>query len=352
MERLVRLASLAAVALATLVLALATAPAGTRAADHLDAPGLTSPGARPDADLNDVYVFQGADASRTVIAVTTHPAAGLIAGLDYATDIRYAIRVDRDGDAVEDLAYVFDFGAPAGGTQPYTVTRYTGANARSLEHGNVRGAGMRGASTALRGEGTAFAGLRSDPFFFDLGAFLGAVAGVPNGRTFCDANTNDFFSALNTNAIVVEVADGALGGQIGVWATTVGPNGQIDRMGRPAINTVFSLGAAKNAYNAGMPSTDRATFEGSFVARLQALSSLSGTPYDLETATAIVRLLLPDVVTYDTATNAAGPLNGRALADDVIDAELGIVTRGAVPSDCVGAHTDYLSTFPYLGTPH
>ena len=66
--------------------------------------------------------------------------------------------------------------------------------------------------------------------------------------------------------------------------------------------------------------------------------------------------------TYDTGTAAAGPLNGRALADDVIDAELNIVTggfafdgrdgTGAITGDCVGAHDDYLSAFPYLGEPH
>jgi hypothetical protein len=36
----------------------------------------------------------------------------------------------------------------------------------------------------------------------------------------------------------------------------------------------------------------------------------------------------------------------------VIDAELGIVTQGGIPSDCVGKHGDYPSSFPYLGKPH
>jgi hypothetical protein len=59
---------------------------------------------------------------------------------------------------------------------------------------------------------------------------------------------------------------------------------------------------------------------------------------------------------------AAGPLNGRGLADDVIDAELNIVTggfafagrdaNGAIPTDGVGPHGDYMATFPYLGVPH
>ena len=84
-----------------------------------------------------------------------------------------------------------------------------------------------------------------------------------------------------------------------------------------------------------------------------------------------------DVLVY-SRSNPLGlpaPLNGRALADDVIDVELIVTTggdplnlfgpdgsltgigpdrnaSGAVNGDGVGPHTDYSSTFPYLGTPH
>jgi hypothetical protein len=70
-------------------------------------------------------------------------------------------------------------------------------------------------------------------------------------------------------------------------------------------------------------------------------------------ATAIAEILLPDVITYEIGSMANGAaLNGRALADDVIDAELGIVTNGLLTTDCVGAHSDYSAAFPYLGVPH
>jgi hypothetical protein len=36
------------------------------------------------------------------------------------------------------------------------------------------------------------------------------------------------------------------------------------------------------------------------------------------------------------------------LADDVIDIELGLVTNGAVTSDCVGNDSAFTSSFPYL----
>ncbi len=357
-----------AVLASALILALGVAPMLVFGADHLDAPALTPPSLRADADINDLFVFQGQDPSRTAIAVTTHPAAGAIAPLTYATDVDYLVNVDRNGDAVQDLAFLLEFGAPApDGSQRYTVTRYTGINARTLNKGNVRGRGTTGTVGSLKGNGKIFVGLRSDPFFFDLGAFLGVVVGADNGRTFCDQEGGagiDFFEVLNSNAIVIEMPDDSLGGQIGVWAATMAADGsQIDRMGRPAINTALIGTEKKNAFNAGHPADDPAAFGDEVASRLQALSAGDGEgAYSADQAAVLAGVLLPDVLTYDTSTPAAGPLNGRGLADDVIDVELNLVTggfpfegrdgAGAIGTDCVGPHTDLLSAFPYLGMPH
>ena len=89
------------------------------------------------------------------------------------------------------------------------------------------------------------------------------------------------------------------------------------------------------------------------------INGLLGTgcaDYDATTANGIANYLLPDVITYQVGSKADGatfPFNGRALSDDVIDAELGVTTNGCVTSDNVGpgGHT-YLPAFPYLGTPH
>jgi len=157
---------------------------------------------------------------------------------------------------------------------------------------------------------------------------------------------------------------------IGVWGQTqYWDNGMwhaADQMGRPAINTVFNTplvgasGTTKNQFNETPPSQQRTAFNGQFktnvVNTLMNINAALGTgcdDYDAATAGAIANILLPDVITYDTTTAANGThLNGRALADDVIDAELGITTNGCVTSDGVGPHSDYMSTFPYLGTPH
>jgi hypothetical protein len=355
----------AAVAVAAVALALGAAPLMVRGADHLDAPGLTSPEGHMAADINDVYVFQGADAGRTVIAMTTHPAAGAISPRRYATDVKYVVNVDTNGDVIQDLAYVMRFSGQRR-KQDWTLTRFSGDKARTLSGKGKRVVeGQTGRVSRAKGT-KVFAGLRSDPFFFDLAAFRDDVLGQPQDRSFCDQPGGggvDFFAQLNTNGIVIEQPDGRLGGMIGVWATTIGQGGQIDRMGRPAINTVFNSGGDKNVFNSSRPRDDDAGFGDNVEAVLDTFSGLdsegSYTASELDTLRGV---LLPDVVTYDSATAAAGPFNGRAPADDVIDAELNITTggfpfpgrdaMGAIPSDCVGPHTDYLAKFPYLGTPH
>ena len=356
--------TLAAVMAAAFVLVLGAAPLFVRGADHLDAPGLTSPEGLMTADINDVYVFEGSDPGRTVIVMTTHPAAGAISPTSYATDVRYVLNVDNTGDAIQDMAYVMEFEGK-GKKQAWTLTRYSGGDARTLSKGKVITGGSTGKAKKAKGT-RVFAGLRSDPFFFDLAAFREVVLGQPQGRTFCDQPGGagvDFFAALNTNAIVIEQADSKLGTNIGVWATTVNDGGQIDRMGRPAINTVFNSGNDKNVYNASRPRDDDAGFGDNVEAVLGTFSALdSEGAYSAGELDTLRTTLLPDVVTYDTSTAAAGPLNGRGLDDDVIDAELNIVTggfpfpgrdaMGAIPSDCVGPHTDYSSSFPYLGAPH
>ena len=387
------------------------------AADHLDAPGLTSPSARPDADINDVYAFNSSTPGRSVIAVTTGPGAGAIAPLTYATGVDYRINIDQNGDAIEDLAYVIRFEAPRRRDglprQRFTVTKYGGTRERgddkkddnnnkdntdntdsnqgdaasvsnfrsdnSPSGGRGDGRDMRrGAvvangwtnqpATSVKRDGLAWAGLRSDPFFFDLDAFRQVVLGQDRGRTgFCDQSGHgvDFFASLNTNAIVLDLPNTTLGGKIGVWAQTLrsSDGAPIDQMGRPAINTVFNKGEDKNKFNATPPSQQAPYFSKNVSDTLALFSSLDTEgAYSPGVLSALTSVLIPDVITFDTATPAAGPLNGRALGDDVIDAELNIVTGGfqvpgrnnvgAIPSDCVSAHSDISGSFPYLGAPH
>jgi hypothetical protein len=368
-----RAATIAALAIAGGALS-ASVTGGAQAADHLDAPGLTSPSARPDADINDVYVFNSAAPGQTVLVMTTGPGAGAIAPLTYATDVRYKVNVDTNGDAVEDMAYVYSFDASKKNgksnlpRQKFTVTRYTGAGAQSLTGGSKVASGMTNEPPGkVKNGGVAWAGLRSDPFFFDLDAFRQVVLQQDRGRKgFCDTNGAgvDFFAKLNTNAIILDLPNTQLGGKIGVWSQTLDASGKpIDQMGRPAINAVFNGGADKDVFNATPPSQQLAKFGPNVSKTLATFSGLDKEgAFSPEINAALTGVLIPDVITFDTSTKAVGPLNGRALGDDVIDAELNIVTGGfespgrdgvgAIPSDCVPAHTDISAKFPYLGKPH
>jgi hypothetical protein len=150
-------------------------------------------------------------------------------------------------------------------------------------------------------------------------------------------------------------------------------------MGRPAINTVFipnnplppdrvSDGklSKKTTFNHGDPSTDVTMWNGEVVDTLAWLFSLNdpGQPLDSGDDPGddfnkvpyginwLAGILLPDILTVDVSS-PAGFLNGRQPADDVIDAELGLITEGAITTDCVGENdAAFPSTFPYLAAPH
>lgn len=379
----------ALLAVAGLTLVLGGAPLLASGADHLDAPALgrSSSGSSVDLysthgerDINDVYVFNNAARTRTVFAMTTNPAVNVptIDDMPYfGTTVRYVINVDRNGDAVQDLAFNWRFGPAVGGAQSYEVWRYSGANARTLAHGVKIASGSTGGNGIGTATGNAkvFAGVRADPFFFDLLGFLGTVLGVGSTQL---GTGGDLFAGLNTNAIVLEVPNDSIGGtNIGVWGTTAYWSGgswhKADQMGRPAISTVFNnkyvglaeTGAQKDLFNVTPPSQQNSSslpFHGNVKATLMNINLLLGlraapyncTDYDDATAEAITNILLPDMLTYAVGSTADGTVfNGRALADDVIDAELAVTTNNCVTSDNVDAsgHT-YLSAFPYLGVPN
>ncbi len=179
------------------------------------------------------------------------------------------------------------------------------------------------------------AGLFDDPFFFDL-------AGFRNGFNFTG---DDVFAGAKVSAIVLEVPSSELGGpHIGVSARTLFAGNQIDRMGRPAINTVLIPSGRKDAFNQGQPADDPADFGDDVRATITSLGNGAN-------ATSLTNTLLPDLLTLDTSSSA-GFLNGRRLADDVIDAELNLLSGGAVTGDGVNMNdAAFRTVFPYLAVP-
>lgn len=321
-----RLATIATYLFVVMALALGVAAVPLGAADHLDGPMVMTDGL---FDINDVYAFQSpSNANNFVVIVTVVPVAGVQNPAMFGTGGAYEIKVDNNGDAKEDITWTYTFGAAdANGRQSVTVK----SGSATL------GTGMTGNTAInLTGGGKTVAGLADDPFFFDLAAFRNNLMFCPGGK-----GTN-FFNGLNTMAIVVEVPSSSLGGKIGVWARTLKGTTQFDRMGRPAINTVFlNPGSRKDMFNSTQPVDDKANYTADVVGVLKALGN------DDATANQLAGVLLPDILTVDTASKE-GFLNGRRLADDVIDAELGLITGGKVPGDCVANDSNFSNTFPYL----
>ncbi len=319
------------------------------AADHLEAPLVALDGR---TDINDVYAFT--NGPNTVLAMTVNPAAGVLSPTTFDPDGVYRFQIDNDGDAKKDETITVKFGEPGGDGSQRVSIKAAGGTGQTL--------GTTGATIVLPGGGQAIASTFDDPFFFDFEAFLGTVKGQGT-RSFCDGSEVDFFAGLNVSAIVVEVPSASLtagDATISVWGETENASGRVDRMGKPAIATVLIDDGNEDAYNQDRPHNDAKNWAPEVSSNLQFLSGLDGDGYDAATADFIAGLLVPDVLTLDT-TSGAGfvpGLNGRQLAEDVIDFELFVVTGGltsapVLTTDCVDANdVPFPTAFPYLAAAH
>lgn len=317
------------------------------AADHLEAPRVQADGR---TDIADLYAFQSpSNPDNTVLIMTVNPGAGVLSPTTFDPQAFYQFKIDNDGDARVDHRIRLRFGpVDENGEQSYRIWGFPSVPR-----------GVTGSTTDL---GRVSAGTFDDPFFFDFQAFQDQVKAAGGSRTFCDGNETDFFAGLNVSGIVVEVpsdwlTDGS--DSIGVWAETRTRGKIVDRIGRPAIATVLIDDGSEDRFNRSAPTRDLARFGDQVTNNLLALSGLDGTGYTQEEAEGITEILLPDILTFDTSSTD-GFLNGRGLADDVIDAELSIVTGGlgangtpVLTSDCVDANdVAFNPSFPYLAEAH
>jgi hypothetical protein len=328
--------------------------------DHLDSPGpitLTKgddsasvgpPMGDAKTDITDLYAFlkpdDAAEANgelpgKSILMLNVNPLAPILAN-EFESGAEYLIKVDTNGDAVEDITFRVTFSPKVGGRQTGQVDRIDSAGPTVVVSSAPVSFGPEAAITT-NGPYRFFAGLRSDPFFFDLLGFIDDFNFV-NG---------DFFADKNVFAIVLEVPNRALGGTPAT--TSLWQNGALvndDRVGRSAINTVFNHGVDKNIFNGLEPSQDATAMTSEGITFVQSfkntLTALGGSP-------SLATVLLPDVLNYDfSKPTAYGQLNGRRLQDDVIRISLSLVTNGGLTTDNVGPHTDYLDHFPYAGKPH
>jgi hypothetical protein len=264
----------------------------------------------------------------------------------YAIQAVYELKIDTDGDAVADIAYRVRFTSDKNGAQTATLRRVEGGQAAGTgDDGQtiIKGAPVSTAGEAhvtAAGDYRFFAGWRSAPFFFDT---MGAL----NNLQFTG---DDFFADKDVCSIVLEVPNSALGfGKMGLWQRTVDGAGgkwvQADR-GALASQSVFLPGDEKAAYQAGQPADD-ARFIHVFAHSLEHTGG-----YTPDQAKRAAGILLPDILPFDPSKPACYPANGRTLTDDAIDVFLSILTSGKVTRDNLGPHTDLLTSFPYVGSPH
>ena len=133
--------------------------------------------AKNDPRLNccDVYLFQGRP-GHTVLAMTSNADAGISSPDAFHPEGVYALRIDTDGDAKEDVVFKFRFGEPrhAAGdehhhVQSYKVVRATGKQAAALD-GEVIAEGETGKTIEANGV-RSFAGLAPELWAADALAF-------------------------------------------------------------------------------------------------------------------------------------------------------------------------------------
>jgi Domain of unknown function (DUF4331) len=387
------LAALAGLVLA--VLLIQRGPSAANAADHLDAPGLTPPGGSVQTDLTDIYAFRSpSNSAKTVLVLDVNgvaspgesapgpdrPFAEAVPQVNHSAPVAYTFNVDNNRDARADVRVRARFGKPKkDGSQEFSLDvrrlRKGHHGGRFRFHLNGRSTAFGAAPVINRKDGvTVFAGRRDDPFFFDLPGFLNILG--PGSLIGCGSSTShperDFFAHRNVSSLVVELPSSMLtrnSPDVGVWATTSVPGTQIDRMGRPAIATVFipnnpippdrvqdGKPSAKSAFNHSSPADDQALWRGEVVDTLTTLFSLNdGTDPnpgdDAAKIQGLANFLLPDLLTVYTSSSAGFP-NGRKPNDDVIDTELGLITEGAVATDCVPSDNTLPAGFPYLGNPN
>ena len=334
------------------------------AADHRDGPGIEG---MPAADINDVYAFRSpTNNDNLVVALTVNPltAPAQNSTTRFASDVAYNIHVDNTGDLVADATVVVTFNSDG--------TQFTINGLGDPITGPVTSASSASAMVTETGPFKVFAGLRDDPFFFDLVGFQAFLAGpyTPTAGLRQSGTPSDTFAGTNVSAIVLELPIVALTGQatsntgvIKAWASTSRGGTQLDRMAIPAINTALIPSDMKDAFNAGTPATDEAMFRATAEATIEGLRAAvapvlgpeTGGPLGDVPAAGVAAALIPDIVTIDFANAVAFP-NGRQLQDDVIDAALGIVlNRGGAAgiSDAVdGNDKAFLGTFPFLAAPH
>ncbi len=237
----------------------------------------------PTVDTTDVYFFRSPDQPDTVTIIGNWlPFEEPAGGPNFFTfddNVLYALRIDNDGDAVEDIVYEFRFDtevqnpntflyntgpitslddADWNRRQHYTVTRVDAGGRHTLGTNLMTPPANIGPTSTpdyeslaemavhdLSGGSSVFAGQRDDPFFVDLGGTfdLLTIRELPGDQ----GGGVDGLNGYNVHSIALQVpitditSDGTMPTEltdeasvVGVWATSH----------RPRVNVLSDTGQA------------------------------------------------------------------------------------------------------------
>lgn len=223
---------------------LLPASAKLNASDHDD--GENSVKARA-LNFTDLHVFRedwqtgnAGDEGNLILIMSTNPRSLPQQQYYFDTEAQYEFHLSRVGtnpadennSPQEDVTLRFTFGPPdATDTQTFTMTALLdGQTLTDTGRTTPLGTTNRNESLSLGGTSvTVFAGLKEDPFFFDVQQFFKVRAGV--AADFLPADqAEDFAEDYNVNAIVVRAPitflQGSSSGEVfDVWETIELPGG-------------------------------------------------------------------------------------------------------------------------------
>jgi hypothetical protein len=371
------------------------------ASDHADTAEIVN---RIGADLTDVFIFPSStDPDNVVLVLDAHGLIpGGVADVSFDPRVLYQFKIDNDGDAVEDLVIQVLFGNPGPDQRVYVAGPYkpftTGTTSIFARRHHIVGT-INQPFEPVKGM-QVFAGLRADPFFFDVGQFYQIfpdrktpltgkqvdfasirAADTPQQPGFRPAGqASDFLAGLNCLSIVVElprdqlVHHGKHHGVIRLWETTSVFSGapdfnyhQLDRLARPVVNEALAtVTFRRHEHNDKDNPTDDGDRTKGLITDIDSfLQFPAGRSAPIRQV--IESILVPDVmiadlsqtdgasylgydVTQALSGGAKSSFGGRSLTDDVVDISLGIIFGNTVPA--LGLAPDDGAELPSFTTDH
>jgi len=285
------------------------------ASSHREAPLISSD---PQADHTDVYAFVSPDNPDTVTMIASfipfEDPAGGPNFYRFGDSVLYEIKIDNNGDGVEDITYQLRFTTQISNPntflyntgpikslddanrnmyQTYTLTRidngrttftagpmrtmYDNVGPASTPNYGGNGSGIYEFRQADNTVGRVFAGQTDDPFFLDLRVF-----DLLYGANLSEVGT-DSLAGFNVHSIAIQVPKSSLKAGsnpiIGVWsstsrpATTTRASGsetgsgsfvQVSRLGMPLVNEVIIPVGQKDRWNGAQPTSDGGGFRSNY----------------------------------------------------------------------------------------